>query len=55
MAYAYDFQIVDETPHTLDDERVEYIVTERRTIRCTANKNEGESNERIQKTNENDR
>lgn len=39
VAYAYDFQIVDETPHTLDDERVEYIVTERRTIRCTANEN----------------
>lgn len=40
IAYGYDFQVLEDVPHTANDERVDCIVTDKRVIVCNRNKTE---------------
>lgn len=40
IAYGYDFQVLENVPHTKADERVDCIVTEKRIIACNPNQTE---------------
>lgn len=40
IAYGYDFQVLENVPHTTDDERVDCIVTEKRSIFCNPHSTE---------------
>ena len=35
VGYCYDFQVLKNVPHTDSDKRLQYIITDKRTIVCT--------------------